>query len=110
MRRGDLANELYFIESGQVSAQIVGADGQALRLESMRGGRIVGELGFYRGSPRTADVVVDEPGVVYRLTRDDLRRMEQADAEAAATLHEIVARLLAERVVHLVTTVEALQR
>jgi SulP family sulfate permease len=110
MHKGELANELYFIESGQITAQLVGTNGEALRLESMRGGRIVGELGFYRGGPRTADVVVDEPSVVYRLTRDDLRRMEYADAEAAALLHAIVARLLADRVVHLMTTVEALQR
>ncbi len=110
MRQGDAADELYFIEQGQVTAQIEPAGGLPVRLESVRGGRIVGELGFYRNSPRTAAVVADEPTLVYRLGQADLTRMEQEAPEAAATFHLIVARLLAERVVHLVGTVDALQR
>jgi SulP family sulfate permease len=110
MRRGDLPDVLYFVESGQVTAQIEGADGKPLRLETMTGGRVIGELGFYLGSPRTADVVVDVPSVVYRLSRHSLRAMEQQNPEAASTLHHLITRLLAERVTHLIRVVEAIQR
>lgn len=110
MRRGDPPDALYFVESGQVTAQMEGADGQPLRLETMMGGRVVGELGFYLGSERTADVVVDVPSVVYWLTRQSLHLMEQQNPEAASTLHHLITRLLAERVTHLIRVVEAIQR
>jgi len=110
MRRGDPPDALYFVESGQVTAQMEGADGQPLRLETMMSGRVVGELGFYLGSERTADVVVDVPSVVYRLTRQSLHVMEQQNPEAASALHHLITRLLAERVTHLIRVVEAIQR
>lgn len=110
IHQGDLSDVIFFVESGQVTAQIESAPGEPVRLETMRGGRVVGELGFYLGSRRSAAVVADEPSVVYRLALGDLRRMERDDPAAAAAFHQIVARLLAERVAHLVTTVDALQR
>ncbi len=68
---------LVLIESAQVTAQIEPPVGPAIRLETMRGGRVVGELGFYLGRKRTAAVVVDTPGVVYRITRDDLHGLQR---------------------------------
>jgi SulP family sulfate permease len=76
----------------------------------MRGGRVVGELGFYLGGKRTAAVVVDEPSTVYCLCREDLERIEATDLVAASLLHRAIIHLLGERVVHLVRAVEALQR
>ena len=109
MRQGDPPEDMYFVESGQVTAQMEPADGPPVRLETMHGGSVVGELGFYLGNQRTAAIVVDEPSIVYRLSRRDLQRMEEADPDAAAVLHRIVAQLLAERVVHLNTMVDGLQ-
>jgi SulP family sulfate permease len=70
----------------------------------------VGELGFYLDRRRTAAVIADEPSCVYRITRHDLRRLEQENPDAASAFHLIIARLLSERVVHLIDTVDALQR
>jgi SulP family sulfate permease len=109
MRQGDPPDALYFIESGQVTARVERPDGVYLRLETMAGGRVVGELGFYLGSTRTADVVVDVPSVIYRLSRQSLQVMEQQNPEAASTLHHLITRLLAERVTHLIRIVEAIQ-
>jgi SulP family sulfate permease len=110
IRPGEPPDTLFFVESGQVTAQVEPADGAPIRLETMGGGRVVGELGFYLGGQRTAAVVADKPGTIYRLSLSDLQRMEQEAPEAAALLHQIVARLLAERAVHLMNTVDALQR
>jgi SulP family sulfate permease len=109
MRRGDPPDALYFIESGQVTAQLVREDGRRVRLETMLGGRVVGELGFYLGRTRTADVVTEAPSVIYRLTTAALRQMEADDPEAASTFHRLIIRLLSERVTHLVGTVDAMQ-
>lgn len=109
IRKGDASDDLFFIEAGQVTARVVRADGVTVRLESMRAGRIVGELGFFLGSRRTADVVADEAGSAYRITHEGLRWLEVEHPEAATVLNRIIARLLSERVVHLMDTVDALQ-
>jgi len=106
----DPPDTMFFVEVGQVTARIEGQDGTVVRLESMRGGRVVGELGFYLGRRRTAAVVADETSWVYRITRNKLRDLEQTNPDAAATFHLIIARLLSERAVHLIEAVDALQR
>lgn len=110
IRQGSEADHLFFIESGQISARLEGAAGVPMRLETMQGGRAVGELGFYLGTRRSAAVVVDRPSVIYRLSHDALSRIERDDPEAAQAFHRIIIHLLGERALHLVRVVEALQK
>jgi sulfate permease, SulP family len=107
---GDAPDYLYFIESGQVTAQLEPAGGKPVRLETVQGGRTVGELGFYLGARRTASVVADQPSVVYALSAQDLRIMESSDVEAANILHRTILHLQNERVAHLTRSVGALER
>ncbi len=109
MRRGDEPDVVYFIEAGQVTAQLDQPDKRPMRLETMRGGRTVGELGFYLGTRRSASVVADQPTVVYVLSRATLERLEQDDPQAAYAFHRLIIHLLGERTLHLMRAVEALQ-
>ena len=95
---------------GQVTSQLENPGEQPVRLETMRGGRIVGEIGFYLGTPRSAAVKADEPTRAYRLTRQALAAMEQTDPESATAFHRLIAQLLSARALHLIQSVEALQR
>ena len=108
--RGDPSDSLLFIEQGQVTAQIESPEGRIIRLETMGAGSVVGELGLYLQKERTADVVADMPTVVYRLSVTQLKSMETTDPDVASALHRIIIHLLAERVVHLITTVNALEK
>ncbi len=106
--QGDAPDVMYFIESGQVTAQLESRDIPPMRLETMQGGRVVGELGFYLNTPRTAAVVVDEAGVVYSLSRESLARLTAEDPAAANALQQIIIRLLGERLVHLTRSFQAM--
>ncbi len=108
--QGAPADSLYFVESGQVTAQLEYPERRPVRLETMGRGRVVGEIGFYLGQTRTAAVVADEPSTVYRLNQKALERMESEAPEAASALHRLIIHLLSERVNHLVSTVKALER
>lgn len=108
MHRGDPPTEMYFIEAGMVSALLESPDGQVIRLRSMRGGTTVGEMGLYLGTPRTASVVASRSSSVYRLSAESLRAMREQDPEAAALLHEWIARQLAEKLAANNLTIEAL--
>ncbi len=110
MKEGDLPEDLFFIESGQVTAQLEFPDRSPVRLETMRGGRVVGEIGFFLNKPRTAAVIADEPSTIYRLSMQTMKQMEQKDPEAASAFHQGIIRLVTKRLTHLINTVNALQR
>ncbi len=110
MRQGAESDDLFFVESGQVTSQIENPGQRPLRLETMCGGRTVGEMGFYLNAPRSAAVIADEASVTYRLSRDALERMELEEPQAALAFHRLMVQLLGERATHLMRTVQALQR
>ncbi len=110
IHQGDAPDLIYFIESGQVTAQLERAGQAPVRLETMRGGRTVGELGFYLGTQRSAAVIAEQPTVVYCLTQAGLARMERDDPAAANAFHRLIVHLLGERVLHLMRAVAALQQ
>ncbi len=110
MKQGDSPDCMYFIEHGQVTAQLEPPGRAPVRLETMGSGRVVGELGFYLDQVRTAAIVAEQPSVIYRLSQENLRLMEKSNPEAASTLHQVIIHLLSERVTHLVRTVTALER
>jgi SulP family sulfate permease len=110
IQQGDDPDELYFVESGQVTAQLEASDHTPIRLETTGGGRSVGELGFYLDIKRTASVVADQDTVIYSLSKQELEEVEKLDPEAAYLLHRTVLYLLGERVVRLTRVVDALER
>lgn len=81
-----------------------------LNLETMRNGRVIGDIGFCLGRPQTADVITAEKCILYRLSASELRQLESKNPEVASMLHRLMVRLLAERVSHLIKTVNALQK
>ncbi len=97
VRQGDSADALYFIACGASMVQFEAKDGRTVRLRTMRCGNIFGEVGWYMGQIRTASVRTTEPSILYRLSTEAIQQMEQRDPDIAATLHEWIAHLMAER-------------
>ena len=94
-----------------MTARLARPDGRFIRLETTRGaGHVIGEIGFFLGGERTADVLAEEPALLFRLTRDRLVRMQEDDPQAASLLHRLVAIIMAERVTRMTKTVRALER
>ena len=110
MRQGDEPDQLFLLEAGQVTAQIEKPGSVPVRLETMQGGRVIGELGFFLGTRRNASVVTDRPTVVYCLTRGAWDKIQANQPDVAQTLTGVVIHLLGQRVQHLSRAVEALQR
>ena len=105
------ADAVYLVATGQVTTWLERGDRAPLRLETYRGGTLVGDVGFYRGeAPVSSYVAADEPTTLYRLTRARLADLTAADPELAASFHRLAARQLARRTAHLTRLVAALQR
>ena len=110
IKEGDAADFIYFINSGQVTAQLESPGKNPVRLETIHSGRTVGEIAFFLGTRRTASVVANQDTVVYSLSMEDLNQMEAKDPESANLFHRLSVILLSRRVMHLTYTVRALER
>jgi SulP family sulfate permease len=97
IQQGDAADSLYLLYAGRVTVLFHTPEGADLRLRSMVGHTIVGEMGLYRTLPRGASVRADQPTIAYRLSREAMTQMEQDDPTLAYAFHKLVIRTLAER-------------
>ncbi len=76
VRRGDTSNEAYFILEGRaVAGRTEGDDYRPL--ETLNAGDFFGEIAAITGMPRTANVVVDEPVKLLRVSAAGLQEMMQ---------------------------------
>jgi SulP family sulfate permease len=53
-------------------------------------GTIVGEIGFYLGTPASATVTATKTGTVYSLSIQDFKRFEAENSTAAAVFHRFL--------------------
>lgn len=110
IHQGDSPGALYFLEDGMVTAQLEISGEEPRRLNTMSSENMVGEIGFYLGSKRNASVITETPATLYRLTTEALSKMESQDPEAAALFHKYIAYAMAEKLSHLMSTLEILMR
>jgi SulP family sulfate permease len=110
VRQGEQADDLYFIEQGMVSVYLELEEDKRVRLRTVGMGTVVGEMGLYLGTSRTASIIADWSTTAYRLTRQALSDMRERDPELAADFHELVARLQSERLVANTRSLEAVLR
>nr|WP_252192860.1 SulP family inorganic anion transporter [Rhizobium sp. CSW-27] len=97
MAAGEAADDVFLLGQGRVTVQIRLAGGRTLRLRSMTAGAVLGEVAFYLGGRRTADVIVEERATLFRLTGRTVRRLEADDPVLATLVHRLLAASLAER-------------
>jgi sulfate permease, SulP family len=106
--QGSLDAVLYFIESGRVQVQMELDNGRLMRVRSMEGGTVVGEIGLYMRRKRTASVVVEQKGVAYRLTASKLKKLEAEHPPLGLAFHQYIIWTLADRLSVQNLTVQAL--
>jgi sulfate permease, SulP family len=109
MRQGDSTPGILLISSGQATVRLDVADGESVRLRTLLGGTVLGEISLYRDEPCTATVVTDTVCEVLHLTPERFEDLCRDDPEVAARLHRFVARTLAGRVSHANRTIRALR-
>jgi sulfate permease, SulP family len=98
--QGDEPDGLYIIESGVLRAVYHFAAHTPDTEESMVAGTVAGELSALSESPRNATCVVERHAVVWKLTLENLRKMEGERPELARTFVKL---LLKGRYLSLVT-------
>jgi SulP family sulfate permease len=108
--QGAPADCLYLLYTGRVTVTLQTPSGGELRLRSMVGHTIIGEMGIYRAMPRGAAVKVDMAATAYRLSSEAIRQMEEDDPALAYAFHRFVIRTLAARLDFANREIAGLQR
>ena len=96
-RRGEAADTIDFVASGSLTVDITGAEGSSLRVRRIMTHTVVGEMGFFRRSVRSAAVCSDGPATVFTITRKDFERMRLERPDLATAFYEFIIGVLAER-------------
>jgi SulP family sulfate permease len=103
LRQGEAPYEMYFIEQGQVDVLIEPDgvdDAPPKRLRSVGAGALVGEMGIFSGSPRTATLVASKPSILYRLTVDSMNKMLEQQPKILTSFQRYIVRLLIKRLAY----------
>ncbi|HEY9644748.1 MAG TPA: SulP family inorganic anion transporter, partial [Chroococcidiopsis sp.] len=95
--KGEPANALFFLESGQLTVLSEIEGDRTRRIKSLRPGALVGEMGFYGNTPRIASVMANQASRLYRLTDTAFERMAAEHPNIAVTFQNLVIRLLIDR-------------
>lgn len=106
--QGDPPDDVYVLESGRLRVELVTPEGTQMRVGTVLPGVMVGEVGYYTATVRTADVIAEVPSVVLKLTRASIEQLETEEPEVAATLHRWFGRALAERMTDRIRVLDSL--
>ena len=91
VRQGDQAEALYFVESGRFRV-VVNGD---LTVAYIEAGEAVGELAFFAGGERTADVVATRDSVILKISREGYDRIAADHPQLNAVMLKLVSQRLA---------------
>ncbi|MEM8853201.1 MAG: SulP family inorganic anion transporter [Pseudomonadota bacterium] len=97
VRAGEASDGYFVVEEGQLSVTIPAVHGEAFRIRTVGPGALIGEVGHYTKSPRTATVETVGACTILYMGGDALHRMEEEAPDLALSLHKEAARYLATR-------------
>ena len=95
--RGDLAKDLYYVESGQLAVLLVLNNKSTRRILTVGPGNTIGEMGLYLDMPRSASILAEEDSVLGKLTAERLAKVIEHDPMLALKFHKVIIQILARR-------------
>ena len=97
-REGEPADTLDLVVAGNLTIDITKSDGESLCVRRIMTHTVVGEMGFFRHSVRSATVSSDGPATLFTLTRVNFERMRRERADLSSAFDDFIMRILADRV------------
>ena len=107
IRQDEPPDDVFILEAGRLSVEMVTGEGTRLRLRSVNPGVVVGRSRCIRGS-RARPMWWPRPRAWSCGSGATIRRMEADEAELAAAVHRWLARTLSERLTDTLREFDAL--
>ena len=80
-----------------MAVSVTKPDGTVGVVAQIRPGSVIGEMAYYTGRGRSADIVADGAAELLRIDMKRLAEMEDAHPGVAAGFHKLIARHMARR-------------
>jgi SulP family sulfate permease len=109
-REGEPADTVDLVAAGHVAIDIARGTGESLRVRRIMTHTVVGEMGFFRHSTRSATVSSDGPVILFTMTRANFERMRREHPDLASAFDDFIMRVLADRIDFANHAVAALSR
>jgi sulfate permease, SulP family len=97
-RQGEAADSIDLVAAGQLAIDVATRSGETLRVRRIATHTVVGEMGFFRRSLRSATVSSEGPAVLFTLTRANFERMRRERPDLAGAFDDFVIRILSDRI------------
>ncbi|MDE2567039.1 MAG: SLC26A/SulP transporter family protein [Burkholderiales bacterium] len=101
-RQGEAADAIDLVVAGRLAVEMAGGGAGAgvpsLRLRSITTQTVVGEMGFFGHTARSATVRAEGPATVLTLTRGRFEALRRERPDLAAAFYEFLLRTLADRI------------
>jgi CRP-like cAMP-binding protein len=95
--RGSVGRSLFLVVGGTLEVRLPGRLGRSRTSTTLGPGSVIGEVAFFDGAARTADVVSVTPSEVAELTPDGLSALARHRPELATAVLFDLGRILAQR-------------
>jgi SulP family sulfate permease len=97
-RQGEPADTLDLVAAGLLSISVKTNSGENVRVRRIVTHTVVGEMGFFRRSARSATVSSEGPAILLTLSRPNFDRMCHERPDLAIAFDDFIIRTLADRV------------
>jgi SulP family sulfate permease len=97
-RQGEPADTVDLVAAGKLAIDIAQDDGGSLLMRRINTQTVIGEMGFFRKSSRSATVFSDGPVTLYTLTRFNFEKMRRERPDLAIAFDDFIMRVLADRI------------
>lgn len=110
LEQGAPSDGLVLLLEGRLAAVIAQPEADVLKVATLTPGAIVGEIGYYTGTPRSARVVAETACVIRRIQDDAIAAATKAAPVEMSAFHARLARLMAKRLGRTTSLAVALDR
>lgn len=97
-RQGEPADTVDLVAAGNLAVEITNSDGKSLHVRRITTHTVVGEMGFFRHTARSATVSSDGPAILFTLTHVNFERMRRERPDLASAFDDFILRILADRI------------
>ncbi|MDE2332636.1 MAG: SLC26A/SulP transporter family protein [Bradyrhizobium sp.] len=97
-RQGEVADTIDLVAAGRLAIDLATGRDENVHLRRIMMHTVVGEMGFFRRSLRSATVSSEGPATIFALTRANFERMQRERPDLANAFYDFVVRTLSDRV------------
>lgn len=90
-------DDIFYLCSGQLVVSVTNNHGVPVTVAKVRPKAIIGEMAYYSGDARSADIIASTPSVVLRIDMGRIEALEKTNPEAALAFHKAIAHGMARR-------------